>query len=367
MPGSCQCTACACIKWRIQNNKASLPLLLDHGSFKALLTAVLTPAIKRLASPFQDFAEAVVVGLPLAEPLPVRVAELALVLDGGRILDLVDGLASGDVGLELAAELPLHAGLEDGEVEDLDQVWGQVGGVLLANLERGAVLGLDGVSILSQLGEVLGEVLGLEAEAGGVSAVRCPSVDVVGIHGVAAQLNGTIETGLHELEDRGVTDIDVPFVRVRTAERLAANRLWEVGVVIVPRLDGASIEVADDSLTSFLVRCSIPLADNFLGRIELLFRDKGEGLGRRVKWGMPSLCAGIRGGFDTYFEHGDHVWVILGVGHVDVPNRRTLGDKVIRRIVLDGLMNANLPLGTGLKHGEGILLLGRRHEGVSTE
>ena len=55
----------------------------------------------------------------------------------------------------------------------------------------------------------------------------------------------------------------------------------------------------------------------------------------------------------VYLEHRDHIRIVLGMGEVNIPDDSLLGDEIIDAVVLDRLMNANLPLNARLevRHG----------------
>jgi hypothetical protein len=174
--------------------------ILGRRSTEGLLATVLAPAVKLSRSPLDDLAEALVLILGRAVVLAIRGAELALLLHRGGVLDLEDGLAGVDIGLEVLAKGPAlfvgvavaAAGLEHGKVKDRDEVLGDLGGVLLADEEGLAVLGLDRVGVLCEVLEVVGVVRRLELEARGVLVILLPGVDVIRIDCIAADLGSNI-------------------------------------------------------------------------------------------------------------------------------------------------------------------------------
>lgn len=174
--------------------------ILGRRSTEGLLATVLTPAVKLSRSPLDDLAEALVLVLGRAIVLVIRGTELARLLHREGVLDLEDGLAGVDIGLEVLAKGPAlfvgvavaAAGFEHGKVEGRDEVLGDLRGVLLADEEGLAVLGLDRVGVLGEVLKVVGVVRRLELEARGVLVILLPGVDVVWIDSIAANLGSNV-------------------------------------------------------------------------------------------------------------------------------------------------------------------------------
>ncbi|KAI9171917.1 Protein FMP42 [Paramyrothecium foliicola] len=180
------------------------------------LAAVLAPAIYLRSRPLQHLAEALVIAiLPQAKELVVGAAEASSLLNGRRILDLEDGLVLSNVRLELAAEVVAQAGFEDREVKVVDDRRDEVRRILLANKQAVAGLGLEGMGIVGECVEVVCVVGGLKVEARRVLVVVGPGIDVVWVNGVASDLDGKVETRLHDVDDAGVADIDVPLLVIK--------------------------------------------------------------------------------------------------------------------------------------------------------
>lgn len=225
----------------------------------ASLTTLLTPSIKLSRSILQDVAELGVTMLGsglIAVKLLVSSIKLSLLRNRQRVLDGEDRLVGRDVTLEVTAETPVTARFENRKVEDRDESRGNRSSVLLTDEERSAGGGLDGVSVVGKLGEIVDIILRLEVESSAIFTVRDPGVNVVGVYTVTANLGSKIETLLHDVDDSLGTNVDIPFTvgvtSVWASKGGSSDGSREGTLVVVPDLDSTSIEVADDSLSSFL-------------------------------------------------------------------------------------------------------------------
>jgi len=143
--------------------KSTLLIPLNHvGGINASAGAVLTvlhPSVQLTRSPLNDGAEPGIAndgGIPVAIMIPITLSNRGIAIDAGiGILDIEDGKLravgasrAGDETLELAAPVagPL-AILEDGEVDVVGDVGDELLGVLLAEEEGEAALGLEAVGV----------------------------------------------------------------------------------------------------------------------------------------------------------------------------------------------------------------------------
>lgn len=100
--------------------------------------------------------------------------------------------------------------------------------------------------------------------------------------------------------------------------------LGELALVVIPVLKGTGVEVANNEFASTLVE-----------------------LGSVCGSSTPTSCRKL-----AHLEHGNHVGELLSVAHVNIPDLGLGRDQVCGTIMLDGMMNTNLPLHTWLEVGE---------------